>query len=151
MVIPYTKGRAESFENICGEYGIQAYFKGNTTIKQILMKPKDQDPKDKNSGVIYSYQCGDIACGEGYIGKTSRILGERYRKHLKQPSPIHAHIQQTGHTLSSAYIKVTFNKKLAITKENLHTKCFPLTIMINTLPIMKSLYEIATYNDFLDT
>ena len=35
--------------------------KGNTTIKQILMKPKDQDPKDKKSAVISSFQCGDIA------------------------------------------------------------------------------------------
>ena len=92
---------AESFKNICGKYGIQAYFKGKTTIKQILMKPKDQDPKDKKSRVIYSYQCGDIACGEDYIGETSWTLGERYREHLKQPAPIHAHIQQTGHTTTS--------------------------------------------------
>ena len=98
MVIPYTQGIAESFKNICGKYGIQTYFKGNTTIKQALMKPKDQDPKDKKSGVIYSYQCGDITCGEEYIWETSRTLGERYKEHLKQPSPIHAHIQQTGHT-----------------------------------------------------
>ena len=62
------------------------------------MKPKDQGPKDKKSGVIYSYQCGDIACGEEFIGETSRTLGERYKEHLKQPSPNHAHIQQTGHT-----------------------------------------------------
>ena len=65
------------------------------------MKPKDQDPKDKKSGVIYSYQCGDIACGKEYIGETSRTLRERYQEHLKQLSPIHAHIQQTGHNPSS--------------------------------------------------
>ena len=70
MVIPYTKGIAESFKKICGKYGIQTYFKGKTTIKQVLMKPKDQDPKDKKSGVIYSYQRRDIACGEEYIGET---------------------------------------------------------------------------------
>ena len=45
VVIPHTKGIAESFKNICGKYGIQAYFKGNTTIKQILMKPKDTGPQ----------------------------------------------------------------------------------------------------------
>ena len=101
MVIPYTKGIAGSFINICGKYSIQAYFKGNTTIKQMLMKPKDQDPKDKKSRIIYSYQCGDIPCGEEYIGGTSRILDERYREHLKQPSLIHVHFQQTGHTTTS--------------------------------------------------
>ena len=98
MVIPYTKGIAESFKNICGKYGIQTYFKGNTTIKHTLMKPKDQEPKNKKSGVIYSYQCEHIACSEEYIRETSGTLGERYKKHLKQPSPIHVHIQQTGHT-----------------------------------------------------
>ena len=77
VVIPYMQGIAESFKKICGKYGIQTYFKVNTTVKQVLMKPKDQDPKDKKRGVIYSYQCMDIACGEEYIGETSRTLGER--------------------------------------------------------------------------
>ena len=47
--------------------------------------------------MIYSYQCGETACDEEYIGETSRTLGERYWEHLKQPSPFNAHIQQTGH------------------------------------------------------
>ena len=51
-VMPYTQGLAEHFKNICGKYGIQTYFKGNTTIKQVLMKPKDQDPKDKKWGTL---------------------------------------------------------------------------------------------------
>ena len=34
---------------------------------------------------------------EEYKGETSRTLKERYQEHLKQPSPIYAHIQQTGH------------------------------------------------------
>ena len=63
------------------------------------MKPKDQDPKENKSGIIYSYQCTNIACDEEYKGETSRTLGERHKEHLKQPSPIHVHIQQTGHTV----------------------------------------------------
>ena len=74
VVIPYTRGIAESFKNFCGKYGIQLYFKGNTTIKQMLMKPEDQDPRNKKSGFIYSFQCGDITCGEEYIEETSRSL-----------------------------------------------------------------------------
>ena len=50
VIIPYTQRLAESFKNICGKCGIQTYFKGNTTIKQVLMKPNDQDPKDKKVG-----------------------------------------------------------------------------------------------------
>ena len=97
VVIPYTLGMAESFKKMCGKYGIQTYLKGKTTIRQILMKPKDQDPNVRKSGVIYSVQCNHIACNEEYIGESARTLGERCKEHFKQPSPIHAHIQQTGH------------------------------------------------------
>ena len=99
VVIPFTKGTAESFKHICGKYGIKVHFKGNTTIKQLLMKQKDQDPKDKKSRDIYSYQCTNIACNEEYIGDTARTLGERHKEHLKHPSPIHAHIQLTGYNI----------------------------------------------------
>ena len=76
VVIPYTQGTAKGFKNICGKYAIQVCFKGNTMLKQLLMKPKDQDPKDNKSGIIYSYQCTNLACNEEYIGETSRTPGE---------------------------------------------------------------------------
>ena len=41
------------------------------------MKPKDHNPKEKKSGIIYSYQSTNIACDEEYIGETARTLGER--------------------------------------------------------------------------
>ena len=49
VVIPYTKGIGKSIKQICGKYGIQVHFKGNTAIKQLLIKPKDQDPKDNKT------------------------------------------------------------------------------------------------------
>ena len=64
------------------------------------MKPKDQDPRDNKSGVIYSYQCNHLDCNEEYIGETSRNLWERRKEHLREPSPIHGHIQQTGHGIT---------------------------------------------------
>ena len=41
---------------------------------------------------------GRLECDEEYIGKTSRTFGERYKEHLKAPSPIHDHSNTTGHT-----------------------------------------------------
>ena len=70
-------------------------------IKQTLMRPKDQDHKVSRSRVICSYKYHDITCGEEYIGETSRLLGKRYKKHLKGPSPIHVHIQESGHNTTS--------------------------------------------------
>ena len=100
VAIPYTKGIGKSIKQVFGKYGIQVHFRGNTTIKQVLMKPKDQNPRDNKSGVIYSYQCNHLACNEKYIRETSRTLGERRKEHLRQPSPIHGHIQQTGHGIT---------------------------------------------------
>ena len=42
------------------------------------------------------YQCGEFALNGEYIGETSRTFGERYKEHLKEPSPIHAHSTQAG-------------------------------------------------------
>ena len=59
------------------------------------------EPKGKEEwGHIQLPACGAIDCGEEYIGKPSRTLGECYREHLKEPSPIHAHNLHTGHQLS---------------------------------------------------
>ena len=70
------------------------------------MKPKDQDPMDKKSGVIYSYKCNKIVCNEKYIGETARTLGERCKEHMKQPSSIHVHIQQTGHNITDTNFNI---------------------------------------------
>ena len=57
MVVPYSKGIGESFKNICKKYGIQVYFKGGKTIKNLLVSPKDKDNIKKKSNVIYWYRC----------------------------------------------------------------------------------------------
>ena len=70
---------------------LQVYFKGGNTIKNLLMGPKDQDTIQKKSGVIYRYQCDRVECDEEYIGESSRTSGERFKEHLKAPSPIYDH------------------------------------------------------------
>ena len=52
----------------------------------------------KKSGAIYYYQCWELTCNEEYIGETSRTFGERFKEHLKEPSPIHMLSTQTGHS-----------------------------------------------------
>ena len=60
IVIPYTQGLCESIKKICSKYGIQTHFKGNSTIKNILVSPKDRDPMENESGAIYWFQCGEL-------------------------------------------------------------------------------------------
>ena len=44
IVIPYTQGLCESIKKICGRYGIQTHFKGCSTMKNLLVSPKDKTP-----------------------------------------------------------------------------------------------------------
>ena len=100
FVIPYTQGLCESIKKICGRYGIQTYFKGSNAIRNLLVSPKDKDPMVSKIGAIYWFQCGDLFCDDEYMGDTSRTFGERYKEHLKDPSPIHQHSNHTGHPTS---------------------------------------------------
>ena len=68
IVIPYTQGLCERIKKICGRYGIQTHFKSGSTIKNLLVSPKDKDSMVSQSDAIYWYQCGDLACDNEYIG-----------------------------------------------------------------------------------
>ena len=98
ITVSYIKGLSESFKNICKKHGIQVYFKGDKTIKDLLVAPKDKDYITKKSGNIYRYKCDRLKCDEEYIGESARTFGERFREHLKTPSPIYNHCNTTGHT-----------------------------------------------------
>ena len=100
ITVPYNKGLSESFKNICKRYGIQVHFKSGKTLKDELVAPKDKDHITKKSGIIYRFKCDSLECDEEYIGETSRTFGERFKEHLKAPSPIHDHSNITGHTTS---------------------------------------------------
>ena len=106
MVVPYYGGLSESIKNIGGKFGVQVHCKGGTTIKNLLMSPKDKDPIQKQSGVIYSYHCDRVDCDEEYIGEFSRTFGERFKGHLKPPSPIYDHSNISGHSVTINNFKI---------------------------------------------
>ena len=106
MVIPYSKGFGESFKNICKKYGIKVYFKGEKTIENLLVSPKDKDNFKKKNNVIYWFRCDKIHCEEEYMGESSRTFEERYKEHLKAPSPINEHQITTGHITSVENFKI---------------------------------------------
>ena len=87
IVIPYTPGIGESLKNICKKHGVDVHFKGGQTLKNILVSPKDKDTTTSKNSVIYSYTTRMIDCDEEYIGESGRTFGERYKEHLKTPSP----------------------------------------------------------------
>ena len=112
IVVPYYRGLSESIKNIGRKFGVQMHCKGGTTIKNLLMSPKDKDPIQKQSGVIYRYHCDRVDCDEEYIGESSRTFGERFKEHLKSPSPIYDHSYISGHSVTINNLKIVGREDL---------------------------------------
>ena len=87
---------SEICKNICRKHGVEMYFKGGSTIKDLLVHPKDKDNILQKRGVIYRYKCGRMDFDEEYIGKSGRSLEERFREHMRAPYPILDHHNITG-------------------------------------------------------
>ena len=86
------------------------HFRGNRTIKNVLVSPKDKDPLEKKSEAIYWFQCGELACDEEYIGETSRTFGERFKEHPKNTSPIHYHSNITDYLTTKENFQIIGRK-----------------------------------------
>ena len=52
MVVPYIQGIGEKVKKVCKAKGIQLHFKGTNTLRTLLVRPKDKDPKLNKSGVL---------------------------------------------------------------------------------------------------
>ena len=78
-------------KKICSRHCIQIHFIGNSTIKNLLVSPKDKEPMENKSRAICWYQYGDLACDEEY---KERRLGplEQVSKNTNRNNPIYIHI-----------------------------------------------------------
>ena len=117
-VLPYVKGLSESMKNVCNKHGVQVYYKGGNTIKRLLMAPKDKDHITKKSVIIYRFKCNRVDCDDEYIGESSRTFGERFREHLKAPSPIYDHYNTTGHNTTIENFSIVGREDQNLTRTN---------------------------------
>ena len=106
ITVLYSEGLSESVKTICKKYGIQVHLKSGKSIKDELVAPKDKDHLTKKSGIIYRYKCNRLECDEEYIGETARTFEERYKEHLKAPSPIYDHSNNIGHNITLNNISI---------------------------------------------
>ena len=61
--------------------GLTVSFRPNTTLKQLLVRPKDWTPTEKLAGVVYQVPC--TSCPASYVGQAGRCLGKRTKGHRK--------------------------------------------------------------------
>ena len=100
IVVPYVKGMSESCKTSAEKMALM-YFKGGNTIKNLPVHPKDRDTILQKSGVIYRFTCSRVDCED--IVESGRTFAERFREHMRVPSPFHDHHNITGHELSGKF------------------------------------------------
>ena len=84
VVIPYIKGLSEQNRHTLAKYRVSIFFKGTSTIKSLLMHPKDPIPDAHKTDIIYHWKCPADNCTAEYIGETNRSLKERVSDHRSQ-------------------------------------------------------------------
>ena len=79
IVLPYISKTSEHLAKIYKEFGITTAMKPATTLRSMLVHPKDKISKENTSGVVYEIPCKN--CNRSYIGETGRNLGVRMKEH----------------------------------------------------------------------
>ena len=70
-----------------------------------------------------------------YIGETGRNFGERYKEHLRAPSPIFDHFQTTGHNITMDNFSIVGREPQGFTR----TIKEAMYIRVNDLPLNRNL------------
>ena len=71
---PYFPGLSESFKQLFKYTLVQVCFKGQNTIKSMLMHSKDKVDTSLKKDVDYQWSCTKPNCKSSYIGETSMSL-----------------------------------------------------------------------------
>ena len=76
----YIQGASEQFRGTFDKYNIKTTFYTPTTLRSLLSKPKDANPKEDRNNVICQLDCKD--CETVYVGETKRTLNIRANEHI---------------------------------------------------------------------
>ena len=86
VTVPYVRSFTEKIQRIFTKHRVATVIKPQTTLRQVLVHPKDIVEKHKKAGVVYKIPCSQ--CEKVYIGETGRQLGTRITEHRKEAEKI---------------------------------------------------------------
>ena len=75
VTLPYVQGLSEPIKRILEEVDIRVRFRPNTSLKKLLVKPKDPVPVERRTGIVYQIPCKD--CSQTYVGQLARSIVDR--------------------------------------------------------------------------
>ena len=99
IIVPYHRGLSESCKKVCINHGVQVYFKGGTTIKNLLMAPKDQDSMQREVESSTDINVTGWSVMMNTLVNHPEHL-ERGSRTSQGPLPIFDHYNTSGHQVS---------------------------------------------------
>ena len=89
----YFPGLSESFKKIFKYMPIQVCFKGVSTLKSLLMHPKDKVPNEQKKYIAYHWECQADGCSSSCGRNIQGPQGEGQRtlqvKHISNPKTLY--------------------------------------------------------------
>ena len=79
VTLPYVHGLSEAVWRILALLGVRVTSRPNTTLRQLLVRPKNHVPKEELACVPDPMCC--LLCH--FVGQTDRCLGKRVKEHRK--------------------------------------------------------------------
>ena len=82
VIIPYVDDMSEAVARVYNRYGGSLAMRPHTTIRNLLVHPKDKVNTEETAECVYRIPCKN--CQKVYIGETERSLGVRTKEHRKE-------------------------------------------------------------------
>jgi len=86
VTIPHVKGLSEAFSRILKTYRICTAVRPHTTLRNLLVHPKDRISDEEKPEVVHKIPCKN--CERVYVGETGRPLVARVKEHRKEVDSI---------------------------------------------------------------
>ena len=118
VVLPYVQGVTERVQRTMRKHGVEAPARPHTTLRQLLVHPKDKIPDDEKCGVVYCVSC--LNCSQKYVGETGRKLGTRITEHRKEADKV----TSSKKTRSTSVTEDTTSFKSAISEHSREKKSY---------------------------
>ncbi len=82
VIIPFVEGLSEAMECVLKKHKISTAMKPHTTLKQLLVHPKDKPEIGEVGEIVYEIPCQ--SCDAKYIGGTGRLFRNRLQEHKQE-------------------------------------------------------------------
>ena len=97
VTLPFVAGVTEAITRRIRKTGVAVHSRPHSTIRKLLVAPKDKDKPEDKCGVVYHLTCKD--CNAQYVGETERALKKRLAEHKRDSSPVGEHVFAQKHHL----------------------------------------------------